>query len=315
MATYKVPQDVEADDKLLGPFTFRQFIYLMIVFGLIMLAVGLFQIFPILAIIPLPFAAFFAILALPIKKDQPMETYLAALLSFYTKPNKRYWLPGQSESTILITAPKKVEAPRARNITQEDASHRLSFLAEIVDSEGHAIKTATTPMKDEFYAEANKTEDIFEKGDNYHLDNLMIQQQDERRAAVVEQMRNAIANSEYNYDARANNSNGIAGPGQRVIQPRSGFQGSSNDFSASGAPGTTSGFESPAVFQPLAPSQPSSAQPTALAPTQQELEDPTVVQQQMNALANNPNLSVENIQQQADRIRRENESEVYVSLH
>ena len=27
MAVYKVPQDVEADDKLIGPFSFRQFIY------------------------------------------------------------------------------------------------------------------------------------------------------------------------------------------------------------------------------------------------------------------------------------------------
>ena len=31
MAVYKVAQDVEADDKLLGPFTARQFIYLIIV--------------------------------------------------------------------------------------------------------------------------------------------------------------------------------------------------------------------------------------------------------------------------------------------
>ena len=312
MATYKVPQDVEADDKLLGPFTFRQFIYLMIVFGLGALAVGLFQIFPILAIIPIPFALFFAILALPIKKDQPMETYVAALLSYYTKPNKRYWLPGQSESTILITAPKKVEAPRARDISQEDASHRLSFLAEIVDSEGRAIKTASTPMKDEFYAEANKAEDIFEKGDNYNLDNLMIQQQDERRAAVVEQMRDAIANSEYNYETRATDTtNSLASPGQRVIQPRSGFQGSNNDFSLSGAPSTTSGFESPAVFQPLIPDQPS----LTSAQQQEQLEDPANVQQQMQALVNNPPRPTENVQQQADRIRHENESEVYVSLH
>ena len=28
MAQYKVPQDVEAEDKLIGPFSFRQFIYL-----------------------------------------------------------------------------------------------------------------------------------------------------------------------------------------------------------------------------------------------------------------------------------------------
>ncbi|NTW61726.1 PrgI family protein, partial [Candidatus Saccharibacteria bacterium] len=31
MAVYKVPQDVEAEDKLIGPFTFRQFVYLIIV--------------------------------------------------------------------------------------------------------------------------------------------------------------------------------------------------------------------------------------------------------------------------------------------
>ena len=51
MAQYKVPQDVEADDKLLGPFNFRQFVYLMISGGLIALAIGLFQLFPLLAII------------------------------------------------------------------------------------------------------------------------------------------------------------------------------------------------------------------------------------------------------------------------
>ena len=100
MANYKVPQDVEADDKLLGPFTFRQFIYLMIVFGCVVLATGLFQIFPLLAVIPVPVGLFFIVLALPIKKDQPMETYLAAILTYHLKPKNRLWMPGQSESTI-----------------------------------------------------------------------------------------------------------------------------------------------------------------------------------------------------------------------
>ena len=97
MAEYKVPQDVEADDKLLGPFTFRQLIYLFITGGLIALAFFLFQIFPLLAVIPLPFIFFFSILALPLKKDQPMETYLAAIVSFRLKPNKRLWNPGQRD--------------------------------------------------------------------------------------------------------------------------------------------------------------------------------------------------------------------------
>lgn len=45
MATYKVPQDVEADDKLIGPFSFRQFIYLIIVALLGVAAWGLSQLF------------------------------------------------------------------------------------------------------------------------------------------------------------------------------------------------------------------------------------------------------------------------------
>ena len=137
MAEYKVPQDVEAEDKLLGPFTFRQFIYLMIAAGCAALAIALFRIFPILAVIPAPGAIFFAILALPLKKDQPMETYLAAVIQFYLKPNKRLWMPGQSETSIEITAPKKTEEARTRNITGEEASHRLSFLAQVVDTEGY----------------------------------------------------------------------------------------------------------------------------------------------------------------------------------
>jgi hypothetical protein len=163
MAQYKVPQDVEADDKLLGPFTFRQFIYLIIVAGFIALAWALFQVFPLLVIIPLPIVIFFGALALPLKKDQPMETYLAAIVSYYLKPHRRFWHAGQPESTIEITAPKTAEASRVRDISEDEASHRLSFLAEVVDSEGQSIKSAyASPMREEFYAEASATSDMFD---------------------------------------------------------------------------------------------------------------------------------------------------------
>lgn len=299
MATYKVPQDVEADDKLLGPFSFRQFVYLMIVLGMVVLAVGLWQLFPLLAIIPIPFALFFGILALPIKKDQPMETYFAALISFYTKPNKRLWLPGQSKSTILITAPKTVEASRTRDLTPSDASHRLSFLAELVDSEGQAIKYANTSMKDEFYAEAYNTTDMFDQGNQiYGIDNTLRQ---ERHESALNQMHNAIQKSEESSAAYAQIS------GQRNIQPRDGFTGTMNDYLPSGAPATISGFESPAVVQPIYtptntpeypyqnnapyPNQPTVAQPAPQPPRQ------------------------ETLQEQSDRIRRENESEIFIPLH
>ena len=112
---------------------------------------------------PLPFALFFVALALPLKKDQPMETYLAALVSYYLKPRTRLWTAGQRESTIRITAPKKVEESRTRDITGEEATHRLSFLADIVDTGGYAIKGAgANPMREDLIAEANATVDMFE---------------------------------------------------------------------------------------------------------------------------------------------------------
>lgn len=41
MAVYKVPQDVEAEDKLLGPFSFKQFVFLMIAVAALALAFAL----------------------------------------------------------------------------------------------------------------------------------------------------------------------------------------------------------------------------------------------------------------------------------
>lgn len=194
MAQYKVPQDVEAEDKLLGPFTFRQFIYLLIAAAGIAGAWGLFQLFPLLALIPVPFVLFFGILALPIKKDQPMEVYLSALVSFYLKPNRRLWTPGQRESTIKITAPKTVEKSRTRDITEEEASHRLSFLATIVDSEGYAIR-GDASMKDEYAAEAEMVEDVLETK-NPVIDRIIEQEQLMRKQEIISQMRTAMSRTD-----------------------------------------------------------------------------------------------------------------------
>lgn len=141
MAVYKVPQDVEADDKLLGPFSFRQFIYLIIVAMAIGIGYVLSQIFVGLVIFVLPIIVFFGALALPLKKDQPMETYLAALISFYfLKPRKRLWQPDGLEALVEITAPKTAEPVLTKDITQQEAKARLNYLSDIVESDGWAVR-------------------------------------------------------------------------------------------------------------------------------------------------------------------------------
>lgn len=167
MAVYKVPQDVEADDKLIGPFSFRQFIYLVIVALAIMLGWGLAQLFVPLAIIPLPVVVFFGALALPLRKDQPMEIYMAAMVSFYLKPRRRLWDPDGIDSLVEITVPKVIEYSRTKDLTKSEADRRFSYLAEIVDSQGWAIRgpgvqAPNSAMTSDAYFEAQAVEDILD---------------------------------------------------------------------------------------------------------------------------------------------------------
>ena len=193
MSVYKVPQDVEADDKLLGPFNFRQFIYLIIVAGCIALEIFLWGIFPGLIILPLPIIIFFGVLALPLRKDQPMETYLAAVVSFYLKPNKRFWQPDGVEHLIQISAPVNREEHLTKELSQNEASRRLSYLADIVDTEGWAIKHSIAPVnttvREEYSNEARAAEDMFDNSRvSSNVDNLLNQHDQRRKQQIMQNL-------------------------------------------------------------------------------------------------------------------------------
>jgi hypothetical protein len=167
MAVYKVPQDVEAEDKLIGPFSFRQFIYLIIVALAITLAWGLSQLLIPLAIIPIPIIILFSALALPLRKDQPMETYMAAMVSFFLKPHLRLWDPDGIDSLIEITVPRVAEVQRTKDISQNEAQRRFSYLAEIADSQGWSVRGAgvqapNSAMNSDVYYEAQQVQDVMD---------------------------------------------------------------------------------------------------------------------------------------------------------
>lgn len=193
MAVYKVPQDVEADDKLIGPFSFRQFIYLIIVAISIAIGWGLSRLFIPLAVIPLPLILFFGALALPLKKDQPMEIYLAAVVSFYLKPRKRLWQPDGIQSLVEITAPKVIEVKRSKDLSESEAQQRLSYLANIVDTEGWAVRgvdTSNSAMLNDVYNEAQQQEDVLDStsGVAQSFDSMISQADLRRRQEMVERM-------------------------------------------------------------------------------------------------------------------------------
>ena len=323
MAQYKVPQDVEADDKLLGPFTFRQFVYLMIIGGLIGLGVLLWGVFPPLIIVLVPPILLLGALALPLKKDQPMETYLSAVVSFYLKPHIRIWESGEPESTIVITAPKQKEEKRTKNLDQEEAMHRLSFLADIIDTEGYAIKGAapSSGVKAEIYAEASNTLDMF---DDPTSSNNSISQTLQNNASI-------------RYDNAVNHMYAEANSPQTPQQPTVAQSSTQPQTSPPAQSTETQPFnpQPPALpDNPIANTNPLSdaairtndtiVKPDSIAAeieaakaesASTDSQPATAPDPNLLNLANNNDFSIETIAKQAKRIKDQQEDEVYISLH
>lgn len=140
MAEYKVIQDIEAEDKLLGPLTLRQFVYAGIVAASLFIAFQLAKIAWWLAIPMLPHMILFGLLAAPFGKDQNSEIWLLAKIRFMLKPQIRIWDQSNVKQLVTITAPKRIEHQLTDNLSQIEVKSRLRALADTLDSRGWAVK-------------------------------------------------------------------------------------------------------------------------------------------------------------------------------
>lgn len=299
MSVYKVPQDVEAEDKLLGPFSFRQFVFLIIAVIGIAIAYGLSTIFLPLAIIPVPIILFFGALALPLKKDQPMEVYLAAVISFMLKPKKRLWQPDGIERLVEVIAPKVEEKTYGNNYDQAEVQRRLSYLANLVDSQGWSIRGVNNPnssMRADLFNEGQAANDILDENSTtaQNINHLINQSDVRRRQEVIQKMQT----------------------GQSATPPSA--QPSQPDNPTPTAPLQMNPYPTmrQSVLNPVsgrpAASAPAQTRPTTTPQTSVNEVPPAIIE-----LANNRDLSIETIAREANRIQQENklsDEEVVISL-
>lgn len=147
MATYKVIQDIEAEDKLLGPLTLRQFIYAgacVIFLYLSFLAVT--KGAPFMIVVFLPLAAIGGFFAWPWSRDQPTEVWALARIRFMVKPKVRIWNQSGVKELVTITAPKKIVQIYSNGLSQNEVQNRLKALADTIDSRGWAVKNVNVNM-------------------------------------------------------------------------------------------------------------------------------------------------------------------------
>lgn len=148
MAVYKVIQDVEAEDKILGPLSLKQLIFAAIALGTIFIAFRLVVATGLiyLAIPFLPIVFIFGVLAAPLGRDQPTEMWLAAQIRYFTKPRTRIWDQSDIKNLVNITAPKREEKIYTDGLNQQQVRSRLRALASTLDSRGWAVKNVDINM-------------------------------------------------------------------------------------------------------------------------------------------------------------------------
>jgi len=227
MAVYKVIQDIEAEDKLLGPLTLKQFIFATISagFGFVAFMVVSKTGSIYLAIPFLPFIGAFGILAAPLSKDQPTDLWLAARIRFFIKPRKRIWDQSGIKELVTITVPKKEIKQLTDNLSQGEVKSRLNALADTLDSRGWAVKNVALNMySNPSYAYAydggqerlidpsslpravdeiniNSTDDILDANYNptaQHFEEMMEESTATHKAQAVANMQATISNQTLN---------------------------------------------------------------------------------------------------------------------
>ncbi len=135
MGQYKVPQNVEAEDHILGPLTFRQFVYGMAGFLWAAACFSLFRSVPaVMLIVGFPPTVLLMLLAFFNRDGQNFESLLIAMIGYFAAPHQRIWVKDDLVEQFHIEPTK-----RAAEITQRDPKEvmsELEKLSKMLDSRG-----------------------------------------------------------------------------------------------------------------------------------------------------------------------------------
>jgi hypothetical protein len=165
MGQYKVPQNVESEDKLVGPLSMKQFIYAIIGIGWGFLIWRILQpggvaAIPIMILLIVPVSGFMMMLAFGRREEQSFENYLIALIRFQVVPRKRIWLKDDYKGEVIINAPPPPK-PKVMTSADLDKVHsRLQQLALVVDTRGH-VKSSDVQIQDHTNTAAQFSERVF----------------------------------------------------------------------------------------------------------------------------------------------------------
>lgn len=147
MGQYKIPQNVETEDKILGPLSIKQFIYVIVALLWAFLMWSIFKSYIIIAVVlALPVTGFFLLLGFGQREGVPFEDYVVAFIRFLIVPRKRIWIKDDSKEVIVkdTKKPEDLLKPKEKSYS----SGQLKQLASIIDTRGN-FKDPSIQVHDE----------------------------------------------------------------------------------------------------------------------------------------------------------------------
>lgn len=156
---FKVPQNIDMADKIIGSLTMTQFLYVLV--GGMTDYILLQSVFPtqpvLFFILAVPIALLTFMLAFIKINDMPFPKFIQAALLYMASPKQRVW--GKSvdlSSPVRIEAPKKVEKPRV--IKGHIEKSEIEKMASVLDTSGwSAVRDAKLKEFVEGFDEAHNT--------------------------------------------------------------------------------------------------------------------------------------------------------------
>jgi hypothetical protein len=154
---YKVPQNIDQEDKILGPLTFIEFIYVLIGGAIVILALALFDtaLFLLVAIPTIVLTACFALIKV---QNQPFSRFFVYFFVYLTQPKRRIWhdaeaevLEKQNAINAEIETQKQAKrkskdiAPAARSITSTQSTIKAAAPRRSMDTIGVSRTITPTP--------------------------------------------------------------------------------------------------------------------------------------------------------------------------
>ncbi|NTU69405.1 hypothetical protein HGB13_01055 [bacterium] len=137
MAQYKVPQNTQRDDQIFGPFTLRQFLYILgggmagymvfIVFNRISSSTAI-----MLGLMSFMLVASFAVLKV---QGMALPEYLTALIVYLAKPRRRIWQKDIFTPDIAFFKTEEVTQEQP-HVNPAEVKSRLDQLAHVLDTRG-----------------------------------------------------------------------------------------------------------------------------------------------------------------------------------